>query len=284
MNKKGQGAIEYLLIIGAAILVVAVVIIALSGVFNTAKQESTYNESTFDAFDKQQAELKNLYFIKNQSTMYMQYGGPDTNIQNLQKTSTGVTICLGTTCTGNTIIKNGNTIKVTTTTSSGTITKENLTFLDNTKVEVCNNKIDDDLDGSMDCKDLDCASDSFCSVVPLGTIIQAYICDGEDWLDLTNGNMTPYGSTEADFAKIQDNYYYWVGSFFPENGAELATTNNYPNCGSNDGFYYSTTQIPYNYFYYTTYFCAKTPEGKYYRVGRIDYSNYCMTLSFTRTE
>ncbi|HNV00961.1 MAG TPA: class III signal peptide-containing protein [archaeon] len=40
IEKKGQGAIEYLLIIGAAILVVAVVIIALTGVLTTG-QEST---------------------------------------------------------------------------------------------------------------------------------------------------------------------------------------------------------------------------------------------------
>lgn len=36
-NKKGQGAIEYLLIIGAAILVVAVVIVAITGVLGAGK-------------------------------------------------------------------------------------------------------------------------------------------------------------------------------------------------------------------------------------------------------
>lgn len=38
-KNKAQGAIEYLLIIGAAILVVAIVIIAVSGVLTGAKQD-----------------------------------------------------------------------------------------------------------------------------------------------------------------------------------------------------------------------------------------------------
>lgn len=39
MEQKAQGAIEYLLIIGAAILVVAIVIIAVSGVLTGAKAD-----------------------------------------------------------------------------------------------------------------------------------------------------------------------------------------------------------------------------------------------------
>ena len=39
MDQKAQGAIEYLLIIGAAILVVAIVIIAVSGVLTGAKND-----------------------------------------------------------------------------------------------------------------------------------------------------------------------------------------------------------------------------------------------------
>lgn len=41
MEEKAQGAIEYLLIIGAAILVVAVVIIALTGVLSSSKSTAT---------------------------------------------------------------------------------------------------------------------------------------------------------------------------------------------------------------------------------------------------
>ena len=39
MEEKAQGAIEYLLIIGAAILVVAIVIVALSGVLTGVKPD-----------------------------------------------------------------------------------------------------------------------------------------------------------------------------------------------------------------------------------------------------
>jgi type II secretory pathway pseudopilin PulG len=45
MNRKGQGAIEYLLIIGAAILVVAVVIIALVSVTGTATEGTQGDEA-----------------------------------------------------------------------------------------------------------------------------------------------------------------------------------------------------------------------------------------------
>ncbi len=41
MEKNGQGAIEYLLIIGAAILVVAVVVIALTGVLDAGNDQTS---------------------------------------------------------------------------------------------------------------------------------------------------------------------------------------------------------------------------------------------------
>ena len=44
MEQKAQGAIEYLLIIGAAILVVAIVIIAISGVLTTTKGQNDMND------------------------------------------------------------------------------------------------------------------------------------------------------------------------------------------------------------------------------------------------
>jgi len=47
-SKRAQGAIEYLLIIGAAILVVAIVILAVTGALGTAKVDanSTANETS----------------------------------------------------------------------------------------------------------------------------------------------------------------------------------------------------------------------------------------------
>jgi len=41
MDMKGQGAIEYLLIIAAAILVVAIVILALTGALGSGQDQST---------------------------------------------------------------------------------------------------------------------------------------------------------------------------------------------------------------------------------------------------
>jgi uncharacterized protein (UPF0333 family) len=41
MEQKAQGAIEYLLIIGAAILVVAIVIIAVTSVLSQGKAQTT---------------------------------------------------------------------------------------------------------------------------------------------------------------------------------------------------------------------------------------------------
>ncbi|MDD3083952.1 MAG: class III signal peptide-containing protein [Candidatus ainarchaeum sp.] len=46
MEKKGQGAIEYLLIIGAAILVVAVVVIALVSITTEATEETENADPT----------------------------------------------------------------------------------------------------------------------------------------------------------------------------------------------------------------------------------------------
>jgi ABC-type protease/lipase transport system fused ATPase/permease subunit len=55
MEKKAQGAIEYLLIIGAAILVVAIVIIAITSVLNTSK---TSGETALTDQQKQQNTLR----------------------------------------------------------------------------------------------------------------------------------------------------------------------------------------------------------------------------------
>ncbi|MDD3085500.1 MAG: class III signal peptide [Candidatus ainarchaeum sp.] len=56
MEQKAQGAIEYLLIIGAAILVVAIVIIALSGVLTGATEEQGDMNDLNDAKEKLKTE------------------------------------------------------------------------------------------------------------------------------------------------------------------------------------------------------------------------------------
>lgn len=50
-NQKGQGAIEYLLIIGAAILVVAIVIIAITNVSNTGRQQVPDNSNAYSRLE-----------------------------------------------------------------------------------------------------------------------------------------------------------------------------------------------------------------------------------------
>lgn len=47
MQNKGQGAIEYLLIIGAAILVIAVVIIAVSGVLSSSRDDANSSQGDY---------------------------------------------------------------------------------------------------------------------------------------------------------------------------------------------------------------------------------------------
>ncbi|MFA5930847.1 MAG: class III signal peptide-containing protein [archaeon] len=59
MNSKAQGAIEYLLIIGAAILVVSIVIVAMTSVVGTGKNQAGPSDVN-SGLD----ELKNL--IKNE--------------------------------------------------------------------------------------------------------------------------------------------------------------------------------------------------------------------------
>jgi len=48
MEQKAQGAIEYLLIIGAAILVVAIVIVAMTGIVGSGKNAGTGATSDYN--------------------------------------------------------------------------------------------------------------------------------------------------------------------------------------------------------------------------------------------
>ncbi len=57
MEEKAQGAIEYLLIIGAAIVVVVVVIVALTGTMTAGKQQGT--QGNID-YNKQVSDLNKL--------------------------------------------------------------------------------------------------------------------------------------------------------------------------------------------------------------------------------
>ncbi len=59
MEEKAQGAIEYLLIIGAAILVVAIVIIAVTGALGQGtKQGGDANKVQVDAYNDLNSMIK----------------------------------------------------------------------------------------------------------------------------------------------------------------------------------------------------------------------------------
>ncbi|MGI6589102.1 MAG: class III signal peptide-containing protein [Candidatus Iainarchaeum sp.] len=64
MEEKAQGAIEYLLIIGAAILVVAIVIIALSGVLTGATEE----QSDMNDLNKARQDLRTDFNLDGSKT------------------------------------------------------------------------------------------------------------------------------------------------------------------------------------------------------------------------
>ena len=64
MEEKEQGAIEYLLIIGAAILVVAIVIIALSGVLTGATEE----QSDMNDLNKARQDLRTDFNLDGSKT------------------------------------------------------------------------------------------------------------------------------------------------------------------------------------------------------------------------
>jgi len=58
MEQKAQGAIEYLLIIGAAILVVAIVIVAMTGIVGSGKTSGTQGATDYNS------KLKDLNGLK----------------------------------------------------------------------------------------------------------------------------------------------------------------------------------------------------------------------------
>ena len=85
MERKGQGAIEYLLIIGAAILVVAVVIIALVSVTTTAG-DNTGEEAIVTATTIQACQIECLQkdgnWSGNKCSKYTSITCKDFNVPN----------------------------------------------------------------------------------------------------------------------------------------------------------------------------------------------------------
>lgn len=109
MELKGQGAIEYLLIIGAAILVVAIVIVAVTGVLGTTQDRGKQaSEDQLKAQEKMDTTGPTIGFNTNVYA-YCSTSGPHLNIANFDASSGFVTVsdalsdlnaCVSTVATG----------------------------------------------------------------------------------------------------------------------------------------------------------------------------------------
>ncbi|MDD4251449.1 MAG: hypothetical protein PHX27_04630, partial [Candidatus ainarchaeum sp.] len=120
-STKAQGAIEYLLIIGAAILVVAILIIALVSL--TSSIDTPKSKDTFNPLEQQKAEMQNEYFIPTGSTENYTYNGEPITIQELQSKGKNLLICLENDCDLSTTIETGTTIQITAVEGNATISK-----------------------------------------------------------------------------------------------------------------------------------------------------------------
>lgn len=193
----GQGAIEYLLIIGAAILVVAVVIIALSGVLTEGNNSVDKNEisTTGDPLKENLANSMNKYYLPNGTTEYYEYTGmTPTTLQELESISEGVNICLGSDCQDTTIVNNGNILTITS--EGGTIPKTDLNKQETISQEICNDLIDNDRDSKKDCLDTDCASESFCETGIELTCTDQFDNDGDELIDCKDNDCDTKNNCE----------------------------------------------------------------------------------------
>ncbi len=133
MDGKAQGAIEYLLIIGAAILVVAIVIIAmvtLSGSASTNVDDSS--GSLKDPLKELVAEKQNQYFIPARTTRYYEFVGTTITLGQLASSGKDIVVCYYTNCSNfnpNLAISGGTTVQITTDQESGVVDQTNLISL-----------------------------------------------------------------------------------------------------------------------------------------------------------
>lgn len=181
-TQRAQGAIEYLLIIGVVIIIVAVAIIALSGVLTEGTNSVDKNDttSTKDALKEDLAESMNKYYISNTTINYFTYEGDSTTIGELKDNSKGVDICLGNECDDKTNIKQGNIITVT---GQGTILKTDLNKQEFVEQEICDDSIDNDHDTRIDCMDLDCNTKNNCEYKTEQTCNDTTDNDGDQLID-----------------------------------------------------------------------------------------------------
>ncbi len=135
MNNKGQGAIEYLLIIGAAILVVAIVVVTMTGIVGTGGENVGDEQvaATYNPLLEAKANAENKYFIPIGTSEYYTYTGSGTTLGNLATLGENIIVCIEDYCNNNypdTSINSLNIVKITASGGHGTLQKNNLEEID----------------------------------------------------------------------------------------------------------------------------------------------------------
>ncbi|MDD4251400.1 MAG: hypothetical protein PHX27_04380 [Candidatus ainarchaeum sp.] len=127
LSNNAQGAIEYLLIIGSAILVVAIVIIALVTLSSTSTENVDNSSGEIkNPLKELVANQQNQFYIPKGITKYYTYTGSETTIGTLESQWNNIEVCLGNNCDSQTPIEPNSTIIVTSSTNNSTIPKTDL--------------------------------------------------------------------------------------------------------------------------------------------------------------
>jgi uncharacterized protein (TIGR02145 family) len=127
-NDRAQGAIEYLLIIGAAILIVAIVILALVTLSGAAveRTDEPTTSGIRDPIKEKLAEQQNKYYVPQGVTQTYTYIGSGTTLENLANQGDNVLVCIEDNCNNNTSVNEGDTVTVQSGSGGGTIPKTDL--------------------------------------------------------------------------------------------------------------------------------------------------------------
>jgi len=118
------------LVIGAAILVTAIVITGLIGIVGSGQDTANKADaaSTSNPLLEQLAESKGEYLVASGNTNYYEYTGSATTLSDLADSGSNVSVCIGNDCDDDTIVSSGDTISVTSVEGNGTIPKTNLSL------------------------------------------------------------------------------------------------------------------------------------------------------------
>lgn len=140
MDVSAQGAIEYLLIIGAAILVVAIVVVSMTSLVGAGEDnvESSQITDSYNPLLEEKADAENKYFIPQGTSKIYDYVGDETTLGNLEQTGENISICTNEgICADDSIVVDGGVVVVTAQGGNGTISKNSLTQTNGPVVNPC---------------------------------------------------------------------------------------------------------------------------------------------------